>query len=87
VTSLDALAARLERPKRTLQRELSRRGTSHQGLVDEARRTRAQAMLETGVTVAEVSDRLGFSEPSAFFRAFRRWTGETPKQHRRQAST
>ncbi|MBL8951019.1 MAG: AraC family transcriptional regulator ligand-binding domain-containing protein [Myxococcaceae bacterium] len=83
-TSLDALAAKLDRPKRTLQRELSRRGTSHQTLVDEARRTKAQALLETGATVADVSERLGFSEPSAFFRAFRRWTGETPKRRRRR---
>jgi len=86
-TSLEALAAKLERPKRTLQRELARRGTSHQRLVDEARRARAQSLLETGVTVAEVSERLGFSEPSAFFRAFRRWTGETPKKQSRRSTS
>ncbi len=83
-TSLDSAVARLEVSKRTLQRELGKRGTSHQALVDEVRRARAQALLETGLTVAQVSERLGFSEPSAFFRAFRRWTGETPKQRQKR---
>ncbi len=78
-TALDSLAARLGTSRRTLQRELGRRGTSHLQLVDEARRSRARELLESGISIANVSDRLAFSEPSAFFRAFRRWTGQTPK--------
>lgn len=83
--ALESLVTRLGVSRRTLQRELQKRGTSHQALLDEARRGRARELLETGVTVAEVSERLGFSEPSAFFRAFRRWTGHTPKEKRRGA--
>lgn len=77
-TALDSLAARLGSSRRTLQRELKKRGTSHLLLLDEARRSRARELLEAGLKVADVSARLAFSEPSAFFRAFRRWTGQTP---------
>lgn len=81
--SLASLVARLGTTPRTFQRELQRRGTSHQELLDEARRDSAQVLLDAGLTIAQVSERLGFSEPSAFFRAFRRWTGQSPKVHQR----
>ncbi|MHB8419478.1 MAG: AraC family transcriptional regulator [Myxococcales bacterium] len=64
---------------RTLQRDLRRGGTSFAALLDEARRDRALRLLKEGGAIAEISDRLGFSEPSAFFRAFRRWTGQSPR--------
>ena len=80
---LDALAARLRMSPRTLQRRLRDEGTSLQDLRDEARRARAAAFLETGMAVAEVAYLLGYSEPSAFHRAFRRWTGSTPEEFRR----
>jgi AraC-like DNA-binding protein len=78
--SLAAALSRLKITRRTLQRELARRGTSHSALLDDARRLRGLELLDSGdMTVAEVSDALGFSEPSSFFRAFRRWTGQSPK--------
>lgn len=81
--SLEAAAARLHTSTRTLQRELSRRGTSHKQLLDAVRRERAQVLLAEGtVTIAEVAARLAYSEPSAFFRAFRRWTGTSPRARR-----
>ncbi len=74
-----ALAQLLGSSVRTLQRELQERGTSHQALVEEIRSQRALQLLEEPeINVTEASYRLGFSEPSAFFRAFRRWTGTTP---------
>lgn len=80
---LEAVAARLHTSTRTLQRELSRRGTSHKELLDSVRRERAHALLAEGtMTVAEVAARLAYSEPSAFFRAFRRWTGTSPRARR-----
>jgi AraC-like DNA-binding protein len=78
--SLQGAAARLHTSTRTLQRELSRRATSHKELLDSVRRERAQGLLGEGtMTVAEVAARLAYSEPSAFFRAFRRWTGTSPR--------
>jgi AraC-like DNA-binding protein len=81
--SLQRAAVQLAMSTRTLQRELQRRGTSHQEVLDGLRRDRALRLLEDpGNTVASVADALGFSEPSAFFRAFRRWTGTSPSAAR-----
>jgi AraC-like DNA-binding protein len=76
---LEAVAKRLCVSRRTLQRELRRRGTSHKDVLDEVRRERALALLGESVTVADIASRLAYSEPSAFFRAFRRWTGTSPR--------
>lgn len=77
-TGVEETAARLRTSPRTLQRELQQHGISHQQIVDEVRRERARHLLERGLSVADVATRLGFAEPSAFFRAFRRWTGSSP---------
>jgi AraC-like DNA-binding protein len=76
---LDSAAERLHITRRTLQRELQRRGTSHKDVLDEIRQERALALLGEAFTVNEVAERLAYSEPSAFFRAFRRWTGTSPR--------
>ncbi|MBI4817696.1 MAG: AraC family transcriptional regulator ligand-binding domain-containing protein [Deltaproteobacteria bacterium] len=82
---LDALALRLATSRRTLQRELASRQTSYHGVLDRVRRDEASRLLDGGrLTVAEVSERLSFSEPSAFFRAYRRWTGSTPRARSRE---
>jgi AraC-like DNA-binding protein len=79
---LDSAATRLRVTRRTLQRELNRRGTSHKEILDEIRRERAAALLSQSLTLTEVAARLAYSEPSAFFRAFRRWTGTSPRASR-----
>ncbi|MGA9526240.1 MAG: AraC family transcriptional regulator ligand-binding domain-containing protein, partial [Myxococcaceae bacterium] len=85
---LDEVALRLDVAPRTLQRRLQEAGTSHQALVDEVRRTIAERHLGEGTTsIAELAFLLGFSEPSAFHRAFRRWTGLTPAEYRRRAAS
>ena len=67
----------------TLRRRLEEEGTSYQGLKDECRRTAAIRYLAAReLSLAEISALLGFEEPSAFFRAFRRWTGTTPARYR-----
>ncbi len=84
--SLESLASRLHLTRRTLQRELQRRGTSHKRILDDVRRERALRLLTQGSTsVTEVAFALGLSEPSAFFRAFRRWTGTSPAAFRERA--
>ncbi len=68
---------------RTLQRRLSDRGTSFQALVDESRRRLAERLLSrTDYVLAEVAFMTGFSEQSAFTRAFKRWEGQTPRSYR-----
>jgi AraC-like DNA-binding protein len=72
---------------RTLQRRLHEENTSHQQLLDELRRELAQRYLrEPTIAIGETAFLLGFSEPSAFHRAFKRWTGTTPGTFRRRAA-
>jgi AraC-like DNA-binding protein len=75
---LEGLARRLGMTVRSLQRRLRDEGTSFQALRDETRKALAERYLGEGHSLAEISFLLGFSEPSAFFRAFKRWTGSTP---------
>ncbi|MCY0989914.1 AraC family transcriptional regulator ligand-binding domain-containing protein [Nannocystis sp. ILAH1] len=76
------LADELGLAPRTLQRKLQAEGETLAGLVDAVRRERAAELLAGPQALSEVSYLLGFSAPSAFFRAFRRWTGETPEGYR-----
>jgi len=81
--TLAGTARRLALSPRTLQRRLAEEDASHAQLLAEVRQTRAEAFLRAGdVSVAEVSWLLGFSEQSAFTRAFRRWTGHAPTAFR-----
>lgn len=78
--SLSDVAHSLHMSPRTLQRSLSQRGTSWSREVDEARRVRALSALEGAADkTTSIARELGFADASAFFRAFRRWTGTTPR--------
>lgn len=79
---LEAVAKRLGMTGRSLQRRLKDEGTVFQSVRDEMRRDLADHYLGQGMSFAEISFLLGFSEPSAFFRAFKRWTGLTPLERR-----
>ena len=83
---LAAIAARLETSPRSLQRELRAHATSLSALIDEARRALAPAWLAApGTNVEQVGFRLGYSEPTAFIRAFKKWYGMTPGAFRRRS--
>jgi AraC-like DNA-binding protein len=83
VPSLEEAAKQLSVSGRTLRRRLEAAGTSYQELVDEVRAAIAKRHLALrGLAVGEVAYLVGFSEPSAFHRAFKRWTGMTPQQFR-----
>jgi len=85
--SLAALADELHMSARTLQRRLSEEGAQHRDLVDEIRRDLAlRYVAEGNLSIGEMTFLLGFSEPSAFLRAFRRWTGTTPGRARGEPS-
>ncbi|HWO21398.1 MAG TPA: AraC family transcriptional regulator [Kofleriaceae bacterium] len=81
---VESVAKQLGLTVRSLQRRLKDEGTSFQGVREEVRRALAQRYLDAGLAVVEISFLLGFAEPSAFFRAFKRWTGMTPVEHRAQ---
>jgi AraC-like DNA-binding protein len=69
---------------RTLQRWLRSEGRSWRDLIDETRVALARRLLEERrLSLAEIAFRLGYSQPSAFHRAFRRQTGTTPRAFRR----
>lgn len=77
--SLAAVARTAGLGTRTLQRRLLDRGVTFRQLIDDVRREVAVAELERGgASIAEVAFALGFSSPSAFHHAFRRWTGRSP---------
>jgi AraC-like DNA-binding protein len=79
---VSSLARRMHMSTRTLQRRLADERTSLREIVEDVRRMRAIQLLDSGRSIAEVAELLGFAETSAFHRAFRRWTGRTPQQHR-----
>jgi AraC-like DNA-binding protein len=81
-----AVAKRLGISVRSLLRQLEKEGKSFFKLVDDARRDAAVRLLVEGdEPLKAISDHLGFSEPSAFHRAFKRWTGETPQRYKAQS--
>jgi AraC-like DNA-binding protein len=76
---MDAVARVLGSSRQTLYRRLREEGATYAALVDGVRRRLALRLLrDKAVSVKEVSYRLGFAEPAAFSRAFKRWTGKSP---------
>lgn len=81
---LSGLADSLHMSPRTLQRKLADEGTTYKDLVDELRHDLARKyLLAPAIAVTEAAFLLGFSDPSAFHRAFKRWTGTTPGEYRK----
>ncbi|MBB4855502.1 AraC-like DNA-binding protein [Mycobacteroides chelonae] len=81
VPAMGEVAASMHIGERTLHRRLAREGTSYRVLLDEVRETLANEFLRNGLSVKEVSDRLGYSEPAAFTHAYTRWHGAPPSTH------
>lgn len=83
---LEAVAKRLGMGPRTVQRLLQRDGTSFAEVLDAFRREAALRAVEEGATaLSELAYSLGFAQPSALYRAFKRWTGTTPAAYRDRA--
>lgn len=83
VPMISDVAGHFSMSGRTLQRRLSELGCSYQTLVDESRRQLAERLLQqTDYSLVEVAFMTGFSEQSAFTRAFKRWAGQTPRSFR-----
>jgi AraC-like DNA-binding protein len=85
--SEDEMARTLQMSRRTLQRKLAEAETTYQRLVDETRRELALRYIENpGQSITDITFMLGFSQHSAFTRAFRRWTGIAPSEYRQRAA-
>jgi AraC-like DNA-binding protein len=81
--SFEELTAALNMSPRTLRRRLEKEGTSYQKIKDNARRDVAISLLSRDqLTVSDVAERVGFSDPSAFHRSFKKWTGQSPGAYR-----
>jgi AraC-like DNA-binding protein len=79
----DVIARALGVSRRTLSRRLTEEGTSFRAILDDVRREFACALLQDrSLSVADVAFFLHYSEPAAFNRSFRRWTGRTPSEFR-----
>ncbi len=80
---ISAVARLLGMSGRTLQRRLSERSLTFQGVLDELRRDVAIAHVRRGsLPIESIAEILGYAQSTAFFRAFRRWTGTTPRAMR-----
>jgi AraC-like DNA-binding protein len=81
--SLDAVALAVDLGPTALQRRLREQGCCFSQVVEQVRQRLAQRYLREGVSsVTELAGLLGYSETSAFSRAFRRWHGVSPRQWR-----
>ncbi len=79
------VAEQLAMSRQTLYRKLRGEGLSYQDVVEAVRRDKALAYLAEGRhSLSEIAFLLGFSEQSAFSRAFKRWTGKSPLQYRQE---
>ncbi len=79
---LTSVAQALHMSPRTLQRRLALEGTTYAEVLNSLRKELALHWLTQGYSIQEVSYITGFSDESAFSRAVRRWTGQTPGAHR-----
>ncbi len=85
IPGVDYVASRLLMAPRSLRRRLEQEGTSFREVVTEVRQALAEEMLTgTRIKLEEIAIRLGYSDPSSFIAAFKRWRGVSPDSFRRQ---
>ncbi|GLQ31536.1 AraC family transcriptional regulator [Litoribrevibacter albus] len=82
--SMAWLSRKLRTPVRSLYRSLQQREKTYKGLLDELRLELAYQYLgDPALSLPEIALMLGYSEQSAFSRAFRKWTGQAPLRYRK----
>ena len=83
--NLEAVASRLHMSGRSLKRKLQDQGLGFLELLEEARKRDSLRLLgDPSLAVSEVAQRVGYTDPASFTRAFRKWTGVTPTAWRAQ---
>lgn len=81
---IEAVADNFNLSVRTLQRKLKKEGVSYLLIMEEVRKSLAIHYIENSSTsIKEISSVMGYSEPSAFVRAFKKWTRKTPSEYRK----
>lgn len=80
--SIEDIAAKIFMTPRNLQMKLKSENTTYSELVNSVRKEKSIKLLQDGVSIAETSFMLGFSETSAFQKSFKKWTGRTPGEYR-----
>jgi AraC-like DNA-binding protein len=79
----ERIAQRLNRSLSTLQRQLSSEGTNYQQIRDDTRKRLAEEYInDQALSLSQIAYMLGFSDQSNFSRAFKRWTGTSPRNYR-----
>lgn len=82
--SVEAVASELCMSERTLKRQLAHEGTTFSDILEDLRRQKAIQLLDDQqASIERIAERLGYSDVANFNRAFKRWTGTTPGQYRR----
>ena len=80
---VDRVSQTLGITTRSLQKRLKNEGTKYQELLEKVKKERAEYFLEqTDMSMINITFLLGYSEQSAFNRAFKKWTGLTPSEYR-----
>jgi AraC-like DNA-binding protein len=80
--AIERVARELGLSRQTLYRRLKEEGTTFEALLDGVRKRLAVRLIREGAAVKDAAYRLGFSDPAAFSRAYKRWTGSTPSAGR-----
>ncbi|KEQ19758.1 AraC family transcriptional regulator [Endozoicomonas numazuensis] len=87
IPGFDEVAEMLNISSRTLRRRLEKEGTSYQRVKDDCRRDAAiDYLTRSDMSINSVASLMGFDEPSAFHRSFKKWTGITPGEFRKRNS-
>lgn len=83
--TLEQVAARMDMSARRLREQLAQANVRFNDLLGDCRCSLAKRLLvDTDERIESIAERTGFSEPSTFCRAFKRWVGETPAAFRRR---
>jgi AraC-like DNA-binding protein len=82
--AIDMIAAEMNTSVRSLRRHLTEEGTSFRQMLQEHRRTMIEAVLRSdGTRLSDLADRIGYSDSAVLSRAFKAWTGVSPRTYRK----
>lgn len=86
IPSIEVLSKKLNMCSRTIRRKLQAEGTNYQKIVNEKRLALAKKyLLNSNLSIIQISSELNFSDPSYFARVFKQWTGSLPTEYRKQS--